>query len=65
MMEDGNNFNFKYCYAMTGTTWAFVREHYPGRILELVENGVVFARMSGQQKQQIIQELQKLGYYTG
>ncbi|KAF5284129.1 hypothetical protein FQR65_LT00129 [Abscondita terminalis] len=52
-------------YAMTGATWSAIKQNFPERLDEFVRNGVVFARMSGQQKQDLIQELKKQGYYTG
>ncbi|KAK5649470.1 hypothetical protein RI129_000499 [Pyrocoelia pectoralis] len=52
-------------YAMSGITWRVIQKHFPLYIDDLVQGGVVFARMSGLQKQQLIQELNKQGYYTG
>lgn len=52
-------------YALTGTTWSFIRDSFPERIPQVVSNGVIFARMAGEQKQQLVQELQKLDFYTG
>lgn len=54
-----------YCFAMTGTTWSLLRQYFPDEILKLVAHGVVFARMSSTQKQQLVLELQSLGYYVG
>lgn len=52
-------------YAMTGSTWSAIRDYYPARIPKILQHGVVFARMSSDQKQQVIQELQAMGYYVG
>lgn len=52
-------------FAMTGNTWGVIKEYYPELIPRVVSKGVVFARMSGEQKQQLIEELQTLGYYVG
>lgn len=52
-------------FAMTGTTWAVIKQYYPDLIPKIVSKGTVFARMSGEQKQQLIEELQSLGYYVG
>uniref|UniRef100_A0A1Y1K7X3 Cation-transporting ATPase n=1 Tax=Photinus pyralis TaxID=7054 RepID=A0A1Y1K7X3_PHOPY len=52
-------------YAMSGASWKRVQMYFPQCVDELVREGVVFARMSGLQKQQVIQELKKQGYYTG
>lgn len=54
-----------YKYAMTGTTWAVLRQQHPQVIPSIISKGVVFARMSGEQKQQLVEELQGLGYYVG
>lgn len=50
---------------MTGKTWAMIKQHYPELIPKLVTRGAIFARMSPDQKQQLVQELQALGYYVG
>lgn len=55
----------KYVFALTGKTWALVRQYYPELIPKLVTRGAIFARMSPDQKQQLVQELQSLGYYVG
>lgn len=52
-------------FAMTGNTWAIIREYHPELVGKVVAKGAVFARMSGEQKQQLIEELQTLGYYVG
>lgn len=52
-------------FAMTGATWAVIREHHPELIPKVVAKGAVFARMSGEQKQQLVEELQTFGYYVG
>ncbi|KAG8225089.1 hypothetical protein J437_LFUL000068 [Ladona fulva] len=49
-------------FAVTGRTWDIVRDHYPEILPRLCVRGVVFARMSPDQKQQLVQELQSLGY---
>lgn len=50
---------------MTGATWAIVRESFPELLPRLVVKGTVFARMSPEQKQQLVGHLQELGYYVG
>lgn len=52
-------------FAMTGNTWSVIKEYYPELLPKVVSKGAVFARMSGEQKQQLIEELQTLGYYVG
>jgi cation-transporting ATPase 13A3/4/5 len=50
---------------MTGKTWTVAKTHFPHTVPRLVTRGAVFARMSPDQKQQLVQELQALGYYVG
>lgn len=54
--------NDSYRFAITGSAWAIIREHCPELIPKLCVRGAVFARMSSDQKQQLIQDLQQLGY---
>nr|CAD7265697.1 unnamed protein product [Timema shepardi] len=54
-----------YCFVMTGKTWALARTYFPEIIPKLVTRGAVFARMNPDQKQNLVQELQQLGYYVG
>ncbi|XP_050315902.1 polyamine-transporting ATPase 13A3 isoform X2 [Anthonomus grandis grandis] len=51
-----------YRFAMTGKTWGVVKEYYPELLPRICTRGSVFARMSPEQKQQLVQELQGLGY---
>lgn len=51
--------------AITGKSWSVIQEHYPEIVARCVVRGTIFARMSPDQKQQLIQELQKLGYVVG
>ena len=55
----------RYCFAVTGHAWNAARLHCPEILPFLVTRGAVFARMSPDQKQQLIQELQGLGYFVG
>jgi len=55
----------KYVFALTGKTWALIKQYYPELIPKVVTRGAIFARMSPDQKQQLVQELQSLGYYVG
>jgi magnesium-transporting ATPase (P-type) len=54
-----------YSLALTGATWSVVRTHFPELIPRIATRGAVFSRMSPDQKQQLIQTLQSLGYYVG
>ncbi|KAJ8921226.1 hypothetical protein NQ315_013698 [Exocentrus adspersus] len=51
-----------YRFAMTGKVWAAVKDYYPELLPRLCTRGNIFARMAPDQKQQLIQELQNLGY---
>ncbi|CAH8487024.1 unnamed protein product [Schistosoma turkestanicum] len=50
--------------AMSGKTWAIIREHYPWLIPKLVVKGTVFARFHPEQKAQLIESLQSVGYFV-
>lgn len=54
----------RYRFAMDGKTWAIVRDYYPDLVPKFVTRGTIFARMSPDQKQQLITELQDIGYYV-
>ncbi|KAJ8954194.1 hypothetical protein NQ318_005789 [Aromia moschata] len=54
----------KYCFAITGNSWGNVVDYFPELVPKIVAKGVVFARMSGMQKQQLIEEFKGLGYYV-
>lgn len=53
-----------YCFAITGNSWANLVDYFPGVVPKIVAKGVIFARMSGLQKQQLIEEFKDLGYYV-
>jgi cation-transporting ATPase 13A2 len=55
----------KYHFVVSGSAWTDINQYFPEIIPKIVTKGVVFARMSGQQKQQLVEELQNLGYYVG
>ncbi|KAK3088339.1 hypothetical protein FSP39_017880 [Pinctada imbricata] len=52
-------------FAMDGKSWSVVRQHFPGILQKICVRGTVFARMSPDQKAQLVEELQDLGYYVG
>ncbi|XP_033763289.1 probable cation-transporting ATPase 13A3 [Pecten maximus] len=54
-----------YHFAMEGTSWAIIRQYFPEIFPKLVVRGTVFARMSPDQKAQLVEALQELGYYVG
>ncbi|XP_050051478.1 polyamine-transporting ATPase 13A3 [Dermacentor andersoni] len=51
--------------AVTGKTFAVLREHYPDVLQRVAVCGAVFARMAPEQKQQLVELLQEMGYYVG
>ncbi|XP_075167305.1 polyamine-transporting ATPase anne boleyn isoform X2 [Haematobia irritans] len=51
-----------YRFAMVGKTWQIVKEHYPELLSNFLTRGVIYARMSPEQKQALIVELQGLDY---
>ncbi|XP_066996755.2 polyamine-transporting ATPase 13A3 [Anabrus simplex] len=62
--EDGHPQPSNYCFAMTGKTWAMAKSNFPDILPKFAVRGAVFARMSPDQKQQLVQELQAVGYYV-
>ncbi|CAG2250705.1 Probable cation-transporting ATPase 13A3,Probable cation-transporting ATPase W08D2.5,Probable cation-transporting ATPase 13A4,Cation-transporting ATPase 13A2 [Mytilus edulis] len=59
--DDGNNFHF----AIDGRSWSVVRTHFDDLLQKLCVRGTVFARFSPEQKGQLIETLQELGYFVG
>lgn len=57
--------NYNYRFALTGQTWQTLQEYYPDLVDRICVRSAVFARMSSDQKQQLIVELMRLGYYVG
>ena len=47
---------------MTGKDWQLLRQHHPEKLPYIVQRGTIFARMSPDQKAQLIEELQKINY---
>ncbi|XP_022123479.2 polyamine-transporting ATPase 13A3 isoform X1 [Pieris rapae] len=54
-----------YKLVMTGDAWRTLRALHPESVGPVIERGAVFARMSPEQKQQLITDYQALGYYVG
>ncbi|XP_059164770.1 polyamine-transporting ATPase 13A3-like isoform X2 [Physella acuta] len=59
--EDSQRFHF----ALTGKTWGVIRQHCPDLLKKIVVRGAVFARMGPDQKGQLVEVLQDVGYYVG
>ncbi|KAL3862281.1 hypothetical protein ACJMK2_008262, partial [Sinanodonta woodiana] len=53
------------CFAVTGKSWGVLRQYFPDILPKIVCKGTVFARMSPDQKAQLIEHLQDIGYYVG
>ncbi|XP_039307222.1 probable cation-transporting ATPase 13A3 isoform X2 [Solenopsis invicta] len=56
--------NCNYRFALTGQTWQVMREYYPDLVDRICVRSAVFARMNSDQKQQLVVELMRLGYYV-
>ncbi|KOX74320.1 putative cation-transporting ATPase 13A3 [Melipona quadrifasciata] len=53
-----------YRFALTGQSWQLLREYYPDIVAKICVRGAIFARMTSDQKQQLVLELMQLGYYV-
>ncbi|XP_050301923.1 polyamine-transporting ATPase 13A3-like isoform X2 [Anthonomus grandis grandis] len=56
--------NQNYCFIVSGDTWHNLKKYFPDLVPKITTKGVVFARMTGAQKQQLVEELKGLGYYV-
>ncbi|XP_074655919.1 polyamine-transporting ATPase 13A3-like [Tubulanus polymorphus] len=54
-----------YHFALTGKSWDVIKDNFADMLPKLVVRGTIFARMSPDQKAQLIESLQELGYYVG
>ena len=55
----------RYHFAITGTVFHIIKTYYPELLPRILVRGTVFARMSPEQKQQLVELLQGLGYFVG
>ncbi|XP_066997262.2 polyamine-transporting ATPase 13A3 [Anabrus simplex] len=62
--ELGGQSNTDYRFALTGRTWGVIRDELPELLPKIITRGAVFARMSSDQKQQLVLDLKELGYYV-
>ncbi|CAG5037661.1 unnamed protein product [Parnassius apollo] len=62
---ESSNLLPNYKIVMTGDAWRILREQYAAAVPRVAARGAVFARMSPDQKQQLVLEYQALGYYVG
>lgn len=51
-----------YKFALTGNTWAILKASVPDLLQRIIARGAIFARMSSDQKQQLVQELKDMDY---
>ncbi|XP_065336343.1 polyamine-transporting ATPase 13A3-like [Cloeon dipterum] len=64
-IEEINHAN-KWVLAVSGQTWQALKSiESPITVAQIASRGAVFARMSPEHKQQLVQELQALGYCVG
>ena len=54
----------EYTLATDGVSFNVIRDHFPEIYERLCTRGKVFARMTPDQKEFLIEELQELGYYV-
>ncbi|XP_033641842.1 probable cation-transporting ATPase 13A3 isoform X2 [Asterias rubens] len=55
----------RFHFAVTGKSFAVVREHFPCLMPRIVQRGTVFARMAPDQKTQLVEALQDISYCVG
>ncbi|CBY13135.1 unnamed protein product [Oikopleura dioica] len=60
-LENGFSSN-NWRLAVTGTNWQLLRDNFKEEVPYIVQRGAIFARMSPDQKAQLIEELQKIDY---
>ena len=49
---------------MSGKSWAVLRFHFPHLLPKIIQRGTIFARMSPDQKAELIEEYQAIDYIT-
>ncbi|XP_064537543.1 polyamine-transporting ATPase 13A3 isoform X1 [Drosophila montana] len=54
----------QYIFAMDGKTWQIVKDQFPQQMEIILTRGAIYARMSPEQKQSLVLELQSLDYYV-
>ncbi|CAD5112652.1 DgyrCDS1867 [Dimorphilus gyrociliatus] len=64
-LEEAKCSDRKYLFALSGKTYAILRENYSELLSRIITRGAVFARMSPEQKSQLVENFQSLGYTVG
>lgn len=59
-----DSFLASYRFAMDGKTWSIINQHYSQLLERFITRGSVFARMSPDQKQALVLEIQNLGFFV-
>ena len=47
---------------MSGKSWGILRVHFPHLLPKIIQRGTIFARMSPDQKAQLVEEFQAIDY---
>ncbi|GAB1609336.1 cation-transporting ATPase 13A3-like isoform X2 [Argonauta hians] len=55
----------RYHFAVSGKTFSVLKTHFPQLLDQVCERGTIFARMSPDQKAQLVEKFQELEYGTG
>lgn len=63
-MESGSSSGCKknYHFAVTGKSWSILKAHFPKYLPKIIQKGTIFARMSPDQKAQLVEEYQDIDY---
>jgi magnesium-transporting ATPase (P-type) len=57
-----NDLSNNYHFALSGKSFAIIKKHFPHLLEKILVNGTVYARMSPDQKAQLVEHLIELGY---
>ncbi|XP_017869045.1 PREDICTED: probable cation-transporting ATPase 13A3 [Drosophila arizonae] len=64
VIRNDANWRRQYIFAMDGKTWQIVQNQFPQQMEIILTRGAIYARMSPEQKQSLVMELQNLDYYV-
>ena len=65
VLERQENEEVSYDFAITGKSFAVLRRYFPNTLEKILLNGSIYARMSPDQKAQLIESLAAIGYCVG